>query len=75
MTRHSRAVREGMTHIRNSIMYSPLGQRFYFVPRAAVLGNGVCRVVGKKYDVTDSIAQYVKARFLTAPAAPKGRKR
>ena len=45
------------TYIWNHIGKSMLtGEpRYYFIPKAEVLSNGMLRVVGKRIDVTDSI--------------------
>lgn len=51
-------------YVANQIMHSRLyGNQFYFVPKSEVIGENVCRVVGKKYDVTDSIQPYLSAKY------------
>lgn len=63
------AKRTSRFYVANQVMYSAIGRRFYFVPKAEVVGVNTCLVVGKKYDVTDSIAQYVRAKFKAAKPA------
>ncbi len=65
------------TYVRNVVRFSLLGERYYFIPKAEVLGGGIERAVGKKIDVTDSVKRLVESARpieLKPRRARKGRK-
>jgi hypothetical protein len=48
---------------RNVVYRSVLTDRFYFAPKVKVLGEKTRLVVGKKYDVTDSLQPFLLKKF------------
>lgn len=46
----------------NQVMRSELTGRYYFVRKAELLGNGHCRVIGAKVDVTESVEALLKPK-------------
>ena len=69
------------SYILNQVMQSPLTGTYYFVAKARRLDNGVCQVVGKKVDVTESIEALFgdmlkreRARALSPKRPTKARK-
>lgn len=69
---------------RNQVLYSPLSESYYFVPRAQRVGDSTTlRVVGKKIDVTSSVkpllahgvAGHLRQLARSASFDEKGRKK
>jgi hypothetical protein len=59
-------VKPGLT--RNRALFSVLGNRVFFCPRAKVLKDSQCHariflVVGKKYDITEDLQPYLQKRY------------
>jgi hypothetical protein len=52
------------TFERNVLYRSTLTGQFYFAPKVEVLGPTQRLVIGRKFDVTDTLRPYVKAKFL-----------
>lgn len=50
-------------YVFNQILFSSLTQRFYFVRKAKVRGDGILEVVGKKVDVTESIQPFLAKKY------------
>lgn len=48
---------------RNVVYRSVLTDRFYFAPKVKVLGERTRLVVGRKYDVTDSLQPFLLKKF------------
>jgi hypothetical protein len=48
---------------RNQVFRSALTDRFYFAPKVKVLGEKTRLVVGRKYDVTDSLQPFLLKKF------------
>lgn len=48
---------------RNVVYRSVLTERFYFAPKVKVLGEKTRLVVGRKYDVTDSLQPFLLKKF------------
>lgn len=61
-------------YTRNRVLFSALGERFYFVPKARLLDGGIMRVVGKKIDVTEDVKRFIDVAT-ASPARKKGRVR
>jgi hypothetical protein len=58
---------------RNRALFSVIGNRVFFCPRAKVLKDSkgdarILLVVGKKYDITDDLQPYLLKRYRTKAA-------
>ena len=62
-TKHGKAEYE-----RNKAFFSVLGKRIYFCPRVRVLNDeGLRKVVGRKYDITDDLQKYLQKKYRCEP--------
>jgi hypothetical protein len=51
---------------RNVVYRSVLTDRFYFAPKVKVIGEKTRLIIGRKYDVTDSLQPFLLKRFRKA---------
>ena len=58
------APRPDLTEERNVIYQGSLSGRFFFAPKVQRMDNGVMLVQGRKYDITEQLKPYLKAKFL-----------
>ena len=55
---------------RNQVFRSPLTGQWYFAPKVRVLNDGLCVVVGRKYDITDHIEPFLLKKWRRKKAKP-----
>ena len=60
-------------YARNIVVHSSFSDRYYFVPKAKVIGENLFEVVGKKVDVTESVRALVASKQRKPP--PKRRRK
>lgn len=49
-------------YARNIVVHSSFSDRYYFVPKAKVIGENLFEVVGKKVDVTESVRALIASK-------------
>ena len=56
--------REKPRYVHNEVMRSTIGEnRFFFVPKARVLNNGIRVVVGEKIEITEFLQPFLQKKF------------